>query len=139
MKTFTLSASGCSSGSRALHLGFILCLTGLLTVHLHAEFAFVHPGLLQSREDLEHIKLAVAAKQEPTFSGYEKFRAHPASQSSYAMRGPGEEIGRNPTVNSSQYDSDANASYQCALRWSITARSRTPQKRRRYSTRGRPN
>lgn len=85
-----------------------------------AEFAFAHPGLLQSREDLDRIRAAVAAKQEPIYSGFEKFRASAASQPTYRMRGPAEEIGRNPTVNSGEYDSDANASYQCALMWCIT-------------------
>ncbi len=88
-----------------------------------AEFTFAHPGLLQSSEDLHRIRAAVAAKQEPIFSGYEKFRAHAASQSTYAMRGPAEEIGRSPTINFAEFDADANAAYQCALMWCITGDS----------------
>lgn len=84
------------------------------------EFAFTHPGLLHSREDLDRMKAAVAAKQEPIFSGYEKFRAHPASQATYAMRGPAEEIGRSPSVKFGEFDADANAAYQCALMWCLT-------------------
>lgn len=85
-----------------------------------ADFAFVHPGLLHSRSDLERIKNAVAAKQEPIFAGYEVFRNDPHSQASYALRGPREMVGRNPTVGAGDYDSDANAAYQCALMWCIT-------------------
>ena len=84
------------------------------------ESAFVHPGLLHDRDDLQRMKDAVAARREPVFSGYEVFRNHPQSRSNYAMRGPGTEIGRNPSVNSAEYDSDANAAYQCAIMWCIT-------------------
>jgi hypothetical protein len=96
-------------------------LTLLLTASAaFADFAFVHPGLLQSREDLERMKMAVAAKSEPVFSGYEIFRASAQSQSDYKMRGPLATVGRNPTVGQGVYDSDANAAYQCAVMWCIT-------------------
>ena len=85
-----------------------------------ADFAFVHPGLLQSREDLERMKMAVAAKAEPIFSGYEIFQTNAQSQSDYKMRGPLAMVGRNPTVGQGAYDSDANAAYQCAVMWCIT-------------------
>jgi hypothetical protein len=84
------------------------------------EFAFAHPGLLHSREDLAHIHRAVAEQQQPIFAGFEKLRAHAASQASYRMLGPGDEIGRLPSVNHHEYDSDANACYQNALMWCIT-------------------
>jgi Alginate lyase len=81
---------------------------------------FVHPGLLQSREDLERMKMAVAAKAEPINSDCDIFRASAASQLDYKMRGPLATVGRNPTVGQSDYDSDANAAYQCAIMWCIT-------------------
>ncbi len=85
-----------------------------------AESAFVHPGLLHDREDLGRMKSAVAAKQEPTFAGFEKFRSSPASQAAYQMKGPFAEVGRNPNVHFGDYDADANAAYQCAIMWCIT-------------------
>jgi hypothetical protein len=85
-----------------------------------ADFAFVHPGLLQSREDLERLKMAVAAKAEPVFFGYEIFQTNAQSQLNYRMRGPLATVGRNPTVGQGVYDSDANAAYQCAIMWCIT-------------------
>jgi hypothetical protein len=36
------------------------------------------------------------------------------------MRGPLAMVGRNPTVGQGNYDSDANAAYQCAIMWCIT-------------------
>lgn len=83
-------------------------------------FVFAHPGLLQSREDLERIKIAVERKEEPIYSGYQIFRANPQSQLSYQMRGPMAMVGRNPTVGQIAYDSDANAAYQCSIQWCIT-------------------
>jgi len=85
-----------------------------------ADFAFVHPGLLQSREDLARMKSAVAAESEPLFSGYEIFRTNAPSQMAYKMRGPRTMIGRNPSVGQGDYNSDANAAYQCAIMWCLT-------------------
>jgi hypothetical protein len=99
-------------------LALSLLLTSASTAF--ADFAFVHPGLLQSREDLARIKAAVAAKTPPTFAGYEIFRADPHSQANYKMRGPMAMVGRNPTVGAGEYDSDATAAYHCALMWTIT-------------------
>lgn len=85
-----------------------------------ADPPFIHPGLLQSREDLERIKTAVAQKQEPIYSGYEIFRTNSQSQLKYKMRGPLATIGRNPTVGQTAYDSDANSAYQLAIQWCAT-------------------
>jgi len=99
---------------------FFLTLLLLIAPASFADFAFVHPGLLHSREDFERMKNAVATKSEPTFSDYEVFRANAQSQLNYKMRGPLAMVGRNPTVGQGDYDSDANAAYQCAIMWCIT-------------------
>jgi hypothetical protein len=101
--------------SRIVTLGVLL-----IAQPLFADFAFVHPGLLHSGEDLARMKAAVAAKQEPIFAGFEVFRAHSASQATYPMKGPFEEIGRSPNIHFSDFDQDANAAYQCAIMWAIT-------------------
>ncbi len=87
-----------------------------------ARAGFRHPGLLHSRVDLERMKRMVQAGQEPWTGGFEVLKADHASQADYRTRGPGEEIGRSPSVNFGQFDQDANASYQCALRWSSFAK-----------------
>jgi hypothetical protein len=87
------------------------------------EAPFVHPGLLNSKEDLARMRMAVAAKEEPIFSGYEVFRQHVESQASYVMKGPKISVGRGANWNGppqSIYDADANAAYQCAIMWCIT-------------------
>jgi hypothetical protein len=91
----------------------------MLTGILHAQ-PFTHPGLLHSREDLERMKTAVAAKQEPIYAGYQVFIKNPASQLDYKMQGPMAMVGRNPTVGQTIYDNDANAAYQHAIMWAIT-------------------
>ena len=80
----------------------------------------VHPGMLHSKDDLARIIDGVRAHREPILSGFEVFRQHPNSQSTYAPRGPAAMIGRNPTVHADLFDSDSNAAYQCALMWCIT-------------------
>ena len=82
--------------------------------------SFVHPGLLHNSDDLDRMKKAVAAKQEPVYAGYELFRQNPVSQSTYKMQGPMAMVGRNPTVGQGTYDSDANAAHQNAIMWAIT-------------------
>jgi hypothetical protein len=100
---------------------FVLILGALgITFLASGEQTFVHPGLLQSREDLARLKIAVAMKSERIFSGYEVFRTNAQSQLNYKMRGPLAMVGRNPTVGQNDYDSDANAAYQCAIMWCIT-------------------
>lgn len=94
-----------------------------LTTHAQKERSssgFVHPGMLHSKEDCLRMKSGVRERVEPILSGYEVFRRHPQSQANYAMQGPFAEIGRNPTVNSGNFDSDANAAYQCAIMWNIS-------------------
>jgi hypothetical protein len=102
--------------------GTVALVLGIFGIFLRASGAetFVHPGLLQSGEDLGRMKAAVAAKSEPVFSGYEIFRASAQSQADYKMRGPLAMVGRNPTVGQGAYDSDASAAYQCAIMWCLT-------------------
>ncbi len=82
--------------------------------------AFIHPGLLHSQADLDRMKAAVAAGQEPVKSGFEVFKANAQSQVTYKMRGPMVTVGRNPTVGQGTYDTDSNAAYQCAIMWCLT-------------------
>lgn len=81
---------------------------------------FSHPGLLHSSEDLRRWRRAVEQKEEPIYSGYLLFREHPQSKPDYVIRGAVAEVGRNPTIHVAEFDSDANAAYQCAVLWTIT-------------------
>lgn len=103
--------------------GVCLFLCFFLYIHLPDEVkaqSFIHPGLLQSKQDIERMKIAIKEKQEPILSGFLVFQAHPQSQNTYHMQGPMEMVGRNPTVGQGVYDADANAAYQNALMWALT-------------------
>jgi hypothetical protein len=101
--------------------GSLIVLTLLLCGEVGAQ-SFVHPGLLQSREDLERMRKGVAEKQEPIYAGYQLFIQNPVSQDTFKMKGPMVSVGRNPTVGQGIYDNDANAAYQNALMWAITGK-----------------
>lgn len=81
---------------------------------------FVHPGLLQTREDLERMRKGIETKDPVIASGFEVFRNNRLSQSTYRMKGPGETIGRAPNTNFGEFNDDAAAAYQNALMWCLT-------------------
>lgn len=105
---------------RRVTAGFFSLLLVFGAAELARAQGFVHPGLLHSQEDLDRMKRAIAAKEEPIYAGYEVFRKNPASQATYAMQGPLAMVGRNPTVGQGTYDADANAAHQNALMWCLT-------------------
>ena len=106
-----------------------LCLlVAVLAVHARAAEAekhpaFVHPGLLHSRSDLDRMRQKVAAGQEPWKSGFEKLRQHDQSRADYKLRGPFEVVVRDPRASqhNAEMVADANAAYQNALMWCVTA------------------
>ncbi len=81
---------------------------------------FVHPGLLHTQQDLDRIKSKVAAGEQPYLAGYDVFRTQGQSSSTYGVRGGCPELGRKPSVCTSEGETDGNAAYQNALMWSIT-------------------
>ncbi|MBO9729788.1 MAG: alginate lyase family protein [Chitinophaga sp.] len=89
--------------------------------------AFVHPGLLHSREDLRRMGAAVAQQRSPIYEGFLVFKESPFSHCDYQLKGPLREVGRNPSIGHSDYDSDANAAYQNAVMWAITGDKRYAQ------------
>lgn len=89
--------------------------------------AFLHPGLLHSRADLQRMKNGVKEQTLPVYEGYTVFKEDPFSRYNYRMKGPLPMVGRNPGVGQADYDSDANAAYQNALMWVITGDKRYAQ------------
>jgi len=89
---------------------------------------FVHPGLLQGKDDFERMKRGIADKSEPIYSGFIAFRDHPQSQYTYKMQGPFAVVGRNPTFGQTAYDADANAAFQNAVMWVLTGNRKFAEK-----------
>ena len=87
--------------------------------------AFVHPGLLHTRADLDRMKVMVTQGVEPWKSGFEHLEGHPQSRSDWrlrrplSLRYPG---GRRASLHINEMDQDANAAYQNALMWCITGK-----------------
>jgi hypothetical protein len=84
--------------------------------------AFVHPGLLHTRADLDRMRQQVAAGREPWKGGFEKLRGHGQSSSDWELRGPLETVTRETgnTHGNTAMVLDGNAAYQNALMWCIT-------------------
>jgi hypothetical protein len=76
---------------------------------------FTHPGMLHGRADLARVRLAVASKAEPIYSGFLRLQANPHSSTGYKPAGASEEVGRNPTIRAVALEADANAAYQLTL------------------------
>lgn len=87
-----------------------------------ASEGFIHPGLLHSREDIARMKAGVARGDGAIHDGFEMLVKSPYSKADYRMRGPVEEWGRAPNINTGQAQEDAMGAYQNALMWAITGR-----------------
>ena len=84
--------------------------------------SFIHPGLLQSRSDIERMRAAVASRKGPIFEGFKVLEKSPYASLDYKMRGPFPEWGRAPNIRMGEAVSDAIAVYQHALMWAVTGR-----------------
>ena len=113
-----------------MRLKYKILLLVILSIYLDFAQAqsFVHPGLLNSKEDLDRMKIEVFRKSEPIISGYKVFADDPQSKFDYQMQGPLAAVSRNPTIGQGAYDSDANAAYQNAVMWYITGDKRHAEK-----------
>jgi hypothetical protein len=105
------------------------CLTGESSAASEAT-AFVHPGILHTRADLDRMNAMVAQGREPWKSGFEQLASHPQSKSDWRLRGPFRSVcrGSRESRHIGEMDQDANAAYQNALMWCITGKEEHAQK-----------
>jgi regulation of enolase protein 1 (concanavalin A-like superfamily) len=87
-----------------------------------APFAFAHPGLLHTADDLARMRDAVAAQTGKQYQGFQALAAHARSKSTYAQANTGQitSWGRGPTNFMSQAVADSAAAYQNAVMWCVT-------------------
>ena len=92
--------------------------------------AFVHPGGLHKRSDMDRMRYLVAAGVEPWAAAYQKLRADALASPTYAVRGDPTwtQVSRDGGVHASEFESDANAAYLQALMWIVTQDTRHAQK-----------
>jgi hypothetical protein len=87
---------------------------------------FQHPGVLVSRAQLDFVKAAVKAKQEPMYTAYQQAMASKYGKLDYVVKGPPAngtiECGSydKPDVGCSQQHDDSMAAYVQALLWYLT-------------------
>ena len=84
--------------------------------------AFVHPGLLHTREELAFVRQKIASGAEPWKVAWERLLASPSAAPDYAPA-PRAEVVRgaynNPNIGSSDFSRDSAAAYTQALRWCL--------------------
>ncbi|MEU2777719.1 alginate lyase family protein [Streptomyces sp. NPDC007162] len=85
-------------------------------------FAFTHPGILHTADDLARMRSAVQGRQSPGYDGYLALAAHARSQASYTVQNTGQitSWGRGPANFQNQAVADSAAAYQNALLWAVT-------------------
>lgn len=95
-------------------------------------FAFAHPGILHSAQDVDRMRSAVDAKIDPIWSGFQALAADSRSSFGYVAWNTGQITtwGRGPSNFQNETASDAAAAYQNALMWSITRDVRHADKAR---------
>ena len=84
--------------------------------------SFVHPGILHSRESLDHIFEVVTKKTMPEYGSYELLKNHPCASAQYKMNGPFRVISRDGqyAYTKSKMETDFSAAYLNALMWIAT-------------------
>jgi hypothetical protein len=91
--------------------------------------AFVHPGGLHKKSDLERMRYQVEALVEPWAESFERLRADSRASPTYAVRGdPSWTSVERGGTHGAEFESDANAAYLNALMWAVTGDERHAQK-----------
>lgn len=91
---------------------------------------FVHPGGLFKMSDLERMRFLVQAGQQPWLTSFKTLQADSKASYTYTVRGnpAWTTVSRDPCINCSAFESDANAAYLNALMWAITQDTRHADK-----------
>ena len=82
---------------------------------------FVHPGIYQTREDLDYMKSQVNKGEQPWKAAFENLKSktnlnYTVRSHAYVLRGPG---GR-PNIGGNDLSNSSSMAYDCALMWYIT-------------------
>jgi alpha-glucosidase len=91
---------------------------------------FVHPGILHTQKDFEHIRKMVKAQKEPAYGSFLLLKNHAFSQPDYKMQGPFRVISRDGEYRytKQKMENDFHAAYQNALMWVLTKNESHAQK-----------
>lgn len=90
--------------------------------HLLGKDAFVHPGILHSREDMNRIRSAVKNNLDPQVDSFTILKSQDTASADYKIQGPFPYIARDGVNKHTKapVENDVNAAYHNALMWVIT-------------------
>ncbi|MBT1703774.1 right-handed parallel beta-helix repeat-containing protein [Chryseosolibacter indicus] len=108
---------------------FIICLVVLFTTNRICAQKIIHPGLDQTKEDLEYMKNQVLKGEQPWKNAFDKLKDETdlnfiVTPFTHVLRGP---YGK-PNFGGDDLSKGANMAYNCALLWYITEDKRYAKK-----------
>lgn len=102
----------------------------LIVIFQTTKADFIHPGITNTRSDLDRVKHMVEAQIDPWYSSYQEMAADSKSSYDYTVRGDPSftVLGRDDGTNYSAWNSDIRAAYYNAIRWYVTGDTRHADK-----------
>ncbi|MBC8095014.1 MAG: alginate lyase family protein, partial [Akkermansiaceae bacterium] len=108
-----------ASRSQRMRLSFAICaIASLIAIPATLNAAFVHPGILHTKADLDRMKTNVLYQTYPWYGAFQAFQLDSKSSSSYVAAPANIGAGGYQRVRA-----DAHAAYQNAIMWYITGNS----------------
>lgn len=101
---------------------FLLMFFVITTLSSYAQKTFIHPGILQNKEDFEHLYQVVQKKIQPAYGSYLLLHDNPRASANYTMNGPFETISRDGEFRytKSKFEADLSAAYLNSIMWMVT-------------------
>lgn len=89
---------------------------------LKAQRAFIHPGVLHTQKQFDHLYDIVQKKIRPAYDSYLLLKDNPRSSADYKMNGPFKVISRDGEFGyiKSKMEMDFSAAYLNAIMWMVT-------------------
>ena len=87
-----------------------------------AQRVFIHPGVLHTQEDFDHLYHIVKKKEYPAYASYLLMKDEPRASADYKMNGPYKVISRDGEFawTKSKMEADFSAAYLNSIMWMVT-------------------
>lgn len=84
--------------------------------------SFLHPGVLHSQKEFDHMAMIVQQKIQPAYGSYLLMKNNPRASADYKMNGPYQIISRDGEYawTKSKMEADFSAAYLNAIMWMVT-------------------
>ena len=89
---------------------------------LLAQRTFIHPGVLHTQKDFDHLYNIVQKKEYPAYASYLIMKDEPRARAEYKMNGPYKVISRDGEFawTKSKMEADFSAAYLNSIMWMVT-------------------